>query len=424
MSDNQGLDALHQKVLEPGNCCGCGACLGLCPYLEHRRGRVVRLFQCDLADGRCYAYCPKIPAEPEALRSASFGALEAADRAGPSSGQGLPPGGFATESAENDALGLVRGVWAARAREPDLRERGQHGGLVSALMIHALETGALTATVLTARDGSQQSEGRVARTRTDVLTCTGSGYAVGPTLAVLNRGPFGPRERLGLVGLPCQVRAIARMRHHEIGKPTPGGAGTVPGSAGKGWGSAGTVPGSAGTGPDSARPVPGNTGALPRVAGSDSGHAASSPTARLALVVGLFCTWALDSRFLGAFLARITGGEPILKLDITPPPDRRCLIVTPSRVHRVPLDDVRDLIRPSCQTCPDMCAEYADISVGSLESREGWNTVIARSARGLGLLSDAATAGVLELEVYPSDDLAALRQAVLLKRRRAGAGPS
>jgi len=58
-SDNRGLKALEQKVLGSDLCAACGPVFSLCPYLSSHKGRVVKLDNCNLEEGRCFAYCPR-----------------------------------------------------------------------------------------------------------------------------------------------------------------------------------------------------------------------------------------------------------------------------------------------------------------------------------------------------------------------------
>ena len=66
-----------------------------------------------------------------------------------------------------------------------------------------------------------------------------------------------------------------------------------------------------------------------------------------------------------------------------------------------------------------MTAELSDISVGTVEGREGWNTVIARTAMGQDLLRRAKDRGVIETRPLPKNNLNHLMDASLLKKRRA-----
>jgi coenzyme F420 hydrogenase subunit beta len=250
----------------------------------------------------------------------------------------------------------------ARALALEFTKGAQNGGVVSALMAVALQEGWIQAAILTERDSELLPQGRIAKTREEVLTCAGSSYVTGYALEALNRGPWQGQERIGVVGLPCQVLALARMKASSLERITP--------------------------------------------------------VDRVDLVVGLFCTWALDYRPFVGFLRERFGDKPIRKLDITPPPERFLNVTAGDEFHQIPLDEIRAFIRPSCQVCLDMTSELSDLSVGTVEGQEGWNTVIVRTARGEELLRLAESRRVLETRAYPEDKWAHLREAAVLKKQR------
>jgi coenzyme F420 hydrogenase subunit beta len=257
----------------------------------------------------------------------------------------------------------VRRVVMARALAPEFTKRAQNGGVVSALIDLALEEGVIQAAILTERDAELLPQGRIVKSREEVLSCSGSSYVTGYTLEVLNRGPWQGEERIGVVGLPCQVLALSRMKASPLEKRTP--------------------------------------------------------IDRVDLVVGLFCTWALDYRPFAGFLRERFGDKPISKLDITPPPERLLNVTSGNELHQIPLDEIRAFIRPSCQVCLDMTSELSDLSVGTVEGEEGWNTVIVRTDRGEDILGRAESKGALEIRPYPEDKWAHLKEASILKKQRA-----
>jgi coenzyme F420 hydrogenase subunit beta len=337
---NKGLKALETKVLDQSQCTGCGACLSLCPYLSSWQGRVVKLHDCDLPEGRCFSYCPRTDVDWNEIHRSVFGA-----------------------DYEDAALGPARRIVMARARDRYWKKRAQNGGVVSALTDLALAEGMIQAAVLTHRDAALLPRGRVVRRREEILACAGSGYVAGPTLEALNRGPWDGDERIGVVGLPCQVLALGRMKVSSLERRTP--------------------------------------------------------IERLALVIGLFCTWALAYEPFTAFLKERFGGRSIGKLDITPPPERLLHVRVEGEVRQVPLDEIRPFIRPGCRVCLDMTSEFSDLSVGAVEGKEGWNTVVIRTERGEELMKRAETVKVLETRALPDDQLSHLKEASILKKRRA-----
>jgi coenzyme F420 hydrogenase subunit beta len=337
---SKGLKGLESKVLDQGQCAACGACLSLCPYLSSWKGRAVKLHDCDLSEGRCFSFCPRTEVDLDALHRSVFG-----------------------RGYEDIEAGPLRRVVMARALAPEFTKRAQNGGVVSALMAAALEEGWIQAAILTERDSELFPQGRIAKTKEEVLACAGSSYVAGYTLEALNRGPWEGRERIGVVGLPCQVLALARMKASSLEKGTP--------------------------------------------------------VDRVHLVVGLFCTWALDYRPFARFLKGRFGDKPILKLDITPPPERLLNVTLGDALHQIALDEIRAFIRPSCQVCLDMTSELSDLSVGTVEGEEGWNTVIVRTAKGEDLLRRIEAKGVLETRAYPEDKWVHLKDASILKKQRA-----
>ena len=337
---NKGLKALEEKVFGRNLCAACGACLSLCPYLRSWKGRVVKLDDCNLEEGRCFAYCPRTEVDLNEVYQKIFG-----------------------KSYEEIEMGPFRQILMARAKDPNWRKKAQTGGVVSSLIDFALREKMIEAGILTPRDGDLLPHGKIITSRKAVLSCAGSSYVSGPTLEAFNKGPWKEKERIGIVGLPCQVLALARMRTSKLEKKTP--------------------------------------------------------IDRVNLVIGLFCTWALDYKPFMTFLYKRIGSRSIKKLNITPPPERILEVSVGNKLYRISVDDIRPFIRQSCRVCFDMTAELSDISIGTVEGKEGWNTVIVRTAPGENLFRQAKKAGVIETRALPKDNLSHLKEASLLKKRRA-----
>jgi coenzyme F420 hydrogenase subunit beta len=337
---NEGQKGLEQKVLSKNMCAACGACLSLCPYLKSRQGKVVKLDDCDLTTGRCYAYCPRSQVDWEGLQARMFGT-----------------------DYQDIEIGSARKILIARANDSVWKGKVQTGGVVSALIDFALKEGIIHSAVLTQREADLLPHGRIVSERGQVLSCSGSSYISGVTLEALNLGPWKGEERIGVVGLPCQILALAKMK--------------------------------------------------------DSNLPTQTPIERVVLRIGLFCTWALDYKPFKRFLEDRFGNQPIQKLDITPPPERLLKVWVGDQVQEIPLDEIRAFIRPSCRVCPDMTSEFADLSVGTVEGMADWNTVIVRTERGEELLNRAIKAGIIESRPLPEETLAHLKEASQLKKQRA-----
>ncbi len=330
------LDKLHESVLATRRCTVCGACLALCPHLDAWRGRVVRVHDCELEQGRCADGCPRLAFDPIAT------AQQFNTRFDP---------------LRDARVGAVLAAHYARSNDPQVRAVGQDGGVVSALVSFALSEGDVSSAILTGRRGELEGEGRCVTTGSEVLACAGSRYAASPTLAAFNRAvALGARD-LAVVGLPCQLQALSIM--------------------------------------DDAR------------------------RSCAALRIGLFCTWAFDLRKLRKRLASTVGRREILQLSVSPPPQRTLEIEAEGGAWSVPLDEVRSCVQPACETCWDLTAELSDLSVGSVEGRPGWNTVLVRTQLGLSWIDRARNADMFELEPLSELDLQPLFDASIAKKQRA-----
>ena len=189
----KGPEDLEKEVIKADLCTLCGACVGLCPYLRAYKGRVVLLDRCNLSQGRCYSFCPRTPANLEALNQSIFGT-----------------------SYPGDALGTLRQVVMAKSLDKSILSKGQYGGVTSTLVALALRKRMIDAAILTKREKKLLSSGTLARNKREVLACAGSNYIASPTLEAFNRGAQDSHRSMGAVGLPCQVLALGKMRINPL----------------------------------------------------------------------------------------------------------------------------------------------------------------------------------------------------------------
>lgn len=326
-----GPGELQARVLAADLCAGCGACLGHCPYLKTLGERVAFVHACPLPEGRCFAVCPRASLWPDRLDEQVFGARRS-----------------------DPLLGAFRGLHFARALEPDVRAHGQYGGVATALTLFALDSGVAGAAVLAGGSPTAFPRPVIARDREGVLAAAGTKYSACPTLEPLSRLLRDGRERLAVVGRPCQVAALRKLEARAEG-------------------------------------------------------------ASLSLLIGVFCFWALAPGFY-RFLAARADLVRASKIDI--PKEGGVVFSLNGRTAQVPLEEVRPFIRASCQTCFDPTSEWADLAVGSTEYDPAWNTLVARTTRGQALVDAAVDAGVIETKPYPPDRIPILRAAVLGKKLR------
>ena len=328
------LEDVHNREL----CIGCGACVDLCPYFKNYKGKTSQLFPCTLEQGRCFAYCPKAEVDLNELTHKIW-----------------------CIDYDGNPLGPYRKVLASRAGRQVKKSAFQAGGTVTALMAFALKNKLIDAAALTDRDGLTP----IPRLITDwkkVAGCASSKFMASPTLAALNTGVRKGYNRLGVVGTPCQMTAVAQMRSNPLEREE--------------------------------HKVP------------------------VALSVGLFCNWSVDTRQLIDLLAQRLKISEIRGMDLPPPPAGIMTLETDNGRVEVSLSEIKPLIPHTCYICPDMTAEFADISAGMFEGRPGWNTLIVRSEAGDDVVQQAGKEGFLETEGFPDENLKHLLKAAADKKER------
>ena len=269
---------------------------------------------------------------------------------------------FGVQYSENE-LGTVKEVLMARATDTDIRKSAQYGGTVTALLSLALAEGLIDSAILTRTSDDKTPSTFLAKSTEEMLQGTGSNYMACPVLQTYNHLPKESNNNLGIVTTPCQAIALAKMK---------------------------TEP-------------PENRISVDNVK----------------LVIGLFCTWALSPDGFHRFLKENLDLIQVKKFDIPPPPANRFDAYTQSGIISFPLEQIRKFTMPTCTYCLDMTSEFSDISVGAVEGIEGWNTLIIRSDTGAELVETAKAKGELETNNLPLQNISHLKEASLLKKKRA-----
>lgn len=336
---------LYEEVINAGFCTMCGACVSLCPYfsINPRNRKVRRIDVCERDEGRCYIYCPRTPTDMDALYRHIFG---------------VP------YDASKVAVGVIKDLFLGRTTDEDIRKKAQDGGVVTALLNIALTERIVDGVVETKKDTKTVPYGFIARNKEGLLQGAGSRYESSYVLEALNMLPIDSKEKLSVVGLPCQVAAVAKMKMHP--------------------------------------------------------HTCGIDVDRIKLVIGLFCGWSLSPDTFYKYLKENFDLSKIVKFDIPHHPAHSFNVYTDSGKIEIDLDDIQKYINSSCSYCADMTSEFADVSVGSGRAKyQGWNTVIVRTEIGAKVVDLAKKKGLLEVQPLPEENLNSLKRASLNKIRRA-----
>ena len=108
------------------------------------------------------------------------------------------------------------GVWTGHATDPALRHAASSGGVLSALLVHLLETGAVEFALQVAADPANPLGNRtvLGRTAAEVTAAAGSRYAPSAPLAGIE-AHLAAGRRFAFVGKPCDVGALRAMARRD-----------------------------------------------------------------------------------------------------------------------------------------------------------------------------------------------------------------
>jgi coenzyme F420 hydrogenase subunit beta len=254
-------------------------------------------------------------------------------------------------------LGTHNDIYMAQAKDAKVKRSGQYGGMVSALLIYALKKKLIDGAILAGNSPRYPllPEPVLARSPQDVLACAGSKYTACPSLAILDKS-LRECENLAFVGRPCQVTALRKRISIE--------------------------------------PAVGQ---------------------KIALIIGLFCMWSLSYRDLVQHLKAQLDLSRARRFDI---PYNRFIVYIGREKKEVDFEPIKDMRRHTCDICYDFTGELADISLGSTEWKDTWNTLITRTDRGEKMVTQAKRAGVITVKPFPPNRVELLRTASLNKKKR------
>lgn len=331
---------LFSEVITSGLCTGCAGCVISCPHdvigYNHEAGGYKpfhiedELGPTDCGHGQkgctsCTRACPR------------FGMWE------PQANEHL----FDRDREDDEVAGIYSDILLTRASDDMVHRMGQDGGLVSALLIWALENdyidGALTSYLEGGDAATWKAIPGVATNREEVLAGAGSRYTYSANTLAMDEAKERGLSRLALVGMSCQSSIAPVMWSRKIGKVS--------------------------------KPIVFN--------------------------IGLLCSKTFDDAiFEELFEAkyRIPKSE-ITKMNIK---GVFQIWTRDGGYHEVNLKECHDWTREGCNHCPDFAAEHADISTGGIGKDNDWTLTIVRTDVGREIIQRMIADG--SIEARPGDE--------------------
>ena len=334
---------LYPEVVTSGLCTGCAGCVIACPhdvlgYNDGPAGFITpigeaagnyRPFHIEEEGGpggcvhgdrgctSCTRACPRFRAwEPE-IEDHLFGRARAPE----------------------EVAGISKDIILTRAADETIADHGQDGGLVSALLIWALEHDVIDAALVSYLEGdgsTWKAIPGVARNREDVLAAAGSRYTYSANTLAYGDAVASGAERIALVGMSCQSSVPPMMTVRKAGKPAR----------------------------------------------------------RFVLNIGLLCSKTFDDAIYTELFEAKYG---IKRADITKTNVKGVFQIwtKDGEYHEVPLKECHAWTREGCKSCPDFAAEHADISTGGIGKFNDWTLTVIRTPIGRDLIMKMLADGTL-----------------------------
>lgn len=335
----RSFEDLKKDVVDKGLCTGCGTCVGSCPHnclvMTRERGELEPALTGKCPGCKvCYEVCPGKEIPLRDLEDFVFGTRR-------------------VQSPQD--LGVYRSIGQAHAADVTVRGAGASGGLVSALLQYALDSGLVDGALVTGFDDKKpyNTKPYLVTSSSQIVEFSQSKYAMVSVNELLGKAVRVGIKRLAVVGCPCHIHGIRKLQMLRL------------------------------------RP--------------DIGKC-------LTLVIGLFCGTQMyfeGTRHLLVEECEVSDLNQVRRLEYrggewpgyfiaeTLDGDRKAIGRHQYVYHRM-LPNWR---RDRCMMCLDWSAELSDISVGDIWGKDkalGESSFIVRSEVGAKLIEDAESHGYID----------------------------
>jgi coenzyme F420 hydrogenase subunit beta len=260
--------------------------------------------------------------------------------------------------------GISKDIILAKAVDPEIHQKGQDGGLVSAILLWAMDNGYIDAALVSYLEGdgsSWKAIPGVARTREEILAAAGSRYTYSANTMAYKEAIDGGASKLALVGMSCQSSVPPVMVDRKAGKPSK----------------------------------------------------------RFALNIGLLCSKTFDDSIFEELFEAKYGlkKQDMVKMNIK---GVFQIWMKNGDYHEVNLKECHAWTREGCKMCPDFAAEHADISTGGIGAFNDWTLTIVRTDIGREIIVKMLVQGVIVGKPGDSDPgaIALLRKLSRVSRKR------
>ena len=333
-------ESLQANVVLRELCSGCGACVLVCPFscLEYREEKPQLAKKCE-ACGICPKVCSRLELSQGDLEKLAFG----------------------REHQLSEEFGIFRRSVIAQATDNAILRTCQDGGVVSALLTYAFDTGVIDSAIVSGISGEKPwfAAPRLISSSKEIPQCAGTRYTYSPSLLALQEAVKQGRKSLAFVGTPCQIQSLRKIQAFPLKKYS------------------GIVK----------------------------------------FTIGLMCTecFAYEG-LMKKHIEEMLGVNlnDVKKINIK----GKVLVYTKSgQIKTVSLQEAKQYTRKGCLPCTDFSAELADISAGGL-GLDGWTFTILRSEKGEEVFNGAEKNGSIRTRPAIEEKFASDLLVKLSKRKK------
>jgi len=229
-----------------------------------------------------------------------------------------------SEIKEYQNIGHFLEAYSAKTKVKEISELCQDGGISSTCLYYLFDKKEIDLAL-----GAKMSntlwrpEPILLKNKEDILSTAGTKYVNNPNLQLLNQKEV-VNKKIAVVGVPCQMQALLKSKIYDIGFPSLNS---------------------------------------------------------IEYRIGIFCMESFSYESLLKICEKLNIDiKNAKKMDIN---KGKFFVYTNNNDElNIPIKEISNLAREDCEICYDLTSESADISIGSIGSPSGWNTVLIRTEKG------------------------------------------
>jgi len=243
-----------------------------------------------------------------------------------------------SEIKEYQNVGPFLEAYSARTKVKEISEICQDGGISSTCLHYLFDKNKIDLAI-----GAKMSntlwrpEPILLKNKEEILLTAGTKYVNNPNLQILNQNEL-QNKKIAVVGVPCQMQAILKSKIYNIGLPS---------------------------------------------------------LLNISYRIGIFCMESFSYESLLKICEKLSLDiKNAKKMDINK--GKFFVYTEKGDEFSIPIKEISHLAREDCEICYDLTSESADISIGSIGSPSGWNTVLIRTENGKKLYEELINNDLIE----------------------------